>query len=1136
MKKLLLGLTIVLLLSTCFLTVSAQQLEITGLVSSATDNQPLIGVTVQVANTSTGTTTDAEGHYSIRAEKGAVIVFSYVGFQSQKITVGAETTYNVKLQPSAHSLEQLVVVGYGTQKEENLTGAVTSVDVAVLDSRPIPDVARGLQGVVPGLSIQIPDGEVGSTPIMKIRGQIGSLYGSSSPLILVDNVEVPSIQFVNPNNIESITVLKDAASSSIYGSKAAFGVILITTKKGTKTNGSEITYSSNFSWQTPFKDIDIAGIDGIEYTLEAHENMKGSGPAGGFWRIDRESFARIKQWQQLYGGQVSPGDPVIYNRDWYYEGGEKFGVRIYDPVEMMVKDVAFSQKHNLGLRGKSDNTRYNLNLGYLDKSGMMKPAEHDDFRRLTANLHVSTKVNSYLTIRGGAMYADDNKRYPNALQSFAADPWLYLYRWSRLFPTGSKEHGEEIRDPYWMTKNANTAKNRERYLKFDVGATIDINQHWDVKVDYAYSSELNSFTSSKPTWKAKLPWYKPIDWLDEEGNQIYVDSAGNIVASGGDPAYEFPVTDVTTKNDSYFYQSSYASQRHTVNAYSTYRLNLNDKHAFKLMLGTNIEAFKWNSHWSDKTGLINNDNPQFNFAVGTETVGGGANWNSQLGYFGRLNYAFDDKYLLEANLRYDATSKFPADLRWRWYPSFSGGWVLSREHFMEGLNPIFSFAKIRGSWGLIGDQSVPNSLYLATMDVDKNSWLSGNGEQFFQLGTPDPISAGITWQDIEQLNIGTNLRFFDNRLGVTFDWFQRYTRNMIIPGDDLPATYGTDAPDGNYGNLRTRGWEVSANYTFNFDNGLFLRVHANLSDATTLITKSADWKTPWKDRDIHDTYSTGKRYGDIYGYITDRLYQKEDFVYDEHGNFVQTTIVYDGTAKVTNKQAGENPVYQTYFEDGNQILLISPGDVKFVDVNRDGYITPGKNTFGDPGDQVVIGNSTPRYQYGFRLDAGYKTFDFSIFVQGVGERSIWGSGQLAIPGFFAKEGAMPEAIASNFWKEDRTDAFYPRAWNLGGANQGYVMRPQTRYMLNMAYMRIKNITLGYSLPENILKSIHLSNARIYVSIENWFNFDNLRGLPINPEAISGYSILRDDRGYNLGRTGTSNPAFKSASMGIQITL
>ncbi|HBX21040.1 MAG TPA: SusC/RagA family protein, partial [Porphyromonadaceae bacterium] len=228
-------------------------------------------------------------------------------------------------------------------------------------------------------------------------------------------------------------------------------------------------------------------------------------------------------------------------------------------------------------------------------------------------------------------------------------------------------------------------------------------------------------------------------------------------------------------------------------------------------------------------------------------------------------------------------------------------------------------------------------------------------------------------------------------------------------------------------------------------------------------------------------------------------------------------------------------VYQTYFEDGNQVMLIAPGDVKFVDVNGDGYITPGKNTFGDPGDQVVIGNSTPRYEYGLRLGADYKGFDASIFFQGIGKRKIWGAGQLAIPGYFPKEGAMPQAIAENYWREDRTDAFYPRAWNLGGSNEGFVMRKQNRYMLNMAYMKIKNITFGYSFPQNILHHIYLSNARVYVSLENFFTFDKLRGLPIDPEAISGYSPLKSS-GYNSDRTGTGNPSFKSASVGVQISL
>ena len=518
-----------------------------------------------------------------------------------------------------------------------------------------------------------------------------------------------------------------------------------------------------------------------------------------------------------------------------------------------------------------------------------------------------------------------------------------------------------------------------------------------------------------------------------------------------------------------------------------------------------------------------------------EFADGGANWDSQVGYFSRVNYSFLDKYLLEANIRYDATSKFPSDLRWKWYPSFSAGWVLSNEKFMENLYPVLSFAKIRGSWGTIGDQSVSNSLYIANMDIDKSKWLSSAGDQIFQLGTPNAISAGITWQDIESTNIGVDLRFLKNKLGLTAEWFQRATKNMIIAGDALPNTFGAGAPQGNFGDLRTRGWEVAVDFSHRFSNGIGINVNASISDALTDITKGADWNTPWENRKLGTTYATGKRFGDVYGYVSDRLYQESDFVYDANGNFEQVTIIHEGVAKRTNKLAGQNPVYQVYFEDGNQVLLVAPGDVKFVDVNGDGYINAGKGTFGDPGDQVVIGNSTPRYEYGIRLGSDYKQFDLSVFFQGVGKRDIWGDGQLAIAGYHVKDGAMPQAIAGDFWKTDRTDAFYPRAWDLGGSNSGFTMRPQTKYMLDMSYFKIKNITAGYSVPPRLLSNINLTKARIYVSLENFISFDNLRGLPIDPEAVSGYSSLTTGN-YNLGRTGTGNPAFKSASVGIQITL
>lgn len=1095
--------------------------------------EPLIGVNIQVKGTTRGTTTDFDGGYEVEAELTDTLVFSYVGYRTTEVAIDGRTTVDVVLMEDVAQLDELLVVGYGLQKRSDVTGSVTDVDMRKLESRPIADVGRGLQGLVPGLSVRIPSGEVGSDPLMRIRGFIGSIEGSSEPLILVDNVEIPSIQLVNPNDIESITVLKDAASSSIYGAKAAFGVILITTKKGAESEGINLTYSNNLSLQTPFKKIEVAGVDGLQYTLDAHKNMKASGPAGGFWRLDDESMEGIREWQDKYGSSVKWNDPVVYGRDWFFDGTDKYGLRIYDPVEAMVDQTTFNQQHNLSMNGRSNNTQFNASFGFLDQNGMMKPAEHDDFKRLTGNLSVSTRVNDFISVRGRVLYSDRTKRYPNSLTGFGADPWLYLYRWSRLFPTGAMEHGEELRDPYFDTKNAHTASLENKYTNLNFGTTIDLSENWNVIADYTYDIRHTGENTSLPTITAREPWYTPVAWNDEDGNRIYVDEDGNITESGGMPGYRFPLVNYITKEQSNIYKSSQEAQRHTVNAYTTYNLDVN-RNAFKFTAGTNVVSNKWESHWSRKTELINEENPQFNFAVGNETVGGGANWDSQVGFFGRINYSFADKYLLEGNLRYDATSKFPSHLRWRWYPSFSAGWVLTNEDFMSGLDDIISHAKLRGSWGSIGDQSVSNSLYLSTLNITKNSWLSSSGDQFFQMGTPNPISAGITWQDIETLNLGADLRFFENRVGLEFDWFERQTKNMIIAGEALPATYGASAPQGNYGNLRTRGFEVSMDFTHHFDNGIRLNLGANISDVVTDITKSADWNTPWENRLLSNAYATGKRYGDIYGYVTDRLYQKDDFVYDEDGRHVQETIVWEGTGKVTNKLAGDNPVYQTYFEDGNQILLISPGDVKFVDVDGDGYITPGKGTFGDPGDRVVIGNSLPRYEYGMRIGVGYKSFDLNISGQGVGRRAMWGNGQLAIPGYHAKDGAMPQAIAGDYWTEENTDAFYPRAWNLGGSNSGFVMVPQTRYLLNMAYFRIKNITLGYQLPAATLSRLNLTQARVYISLENMITFDKLRGLPIDPEEISGHSMLAGN--YNLGRTGTGNPTFKIMSLGFNISL
>lgn len=1100
------------------------------------NGEPVIGASVVEKGTTNGGITDINGKFTLNVKPGSTLQISFVGYQTQEIK--ATKTVKVVLKEDSELLSEVVVVGYGTQKKANLTGAVATVDVnKTLDSRPIADIGRGLQGSVPGVNITIPTGEIGSDPLIKIRGQIGSISGNNTPLILLDNVEIPSIQMVNPNDVQSISVLKDAASSSIYGSKAAFGVILITTKSGAQTDKFEVSYSNNFSWQDPAKSIEIGGIEALQYTLDAQINRGEPMPAGGFWRISPESLEKAIEWQKQYGGKVKWNDPVVYGRDWYYDGKDKYGYRLYDAAKAMVRNWAPTMSHNLSVNGKSGKTSYNIGLGYLDQSGMSKTAKKDDFKRYNASVSVTSELNKYLTVRASSIYSDRNKRYPG-IGNTSADPWLYMYRWSPLFPMGVTEHGNPLKEPSYEMAASNTDNLQNKYYNVNLGFTLNITKNWDVKFDYTYDRQTSETNSSVTQYEAGATWYAPTAWI-ENGSQVFVNEQGERVDTGGMPAYRFPVEKYYNSSGPGASQVGYQNKsvdNNTFNIYTTYNLQLGaeKEHAFKFMVGMNRVTSKWSLHKGWKTNLIDLTNPQFPLASGDQFIEGDRNWEAQLGFFGRLNYSFEDRYFLEANIRRDGSSKFPKNLQWRWFPSFSAGWVFTNESFMKPVENILSFGKFRASWGSIGDQTVSNTLYKAILADGQSSWLDGSGNKMPLYGTPSLVDSDISWQEIETLDFGVDLRFFKNKFGVTFDWYRRDTKNMIIEGESLPVTLGATAPKGNYGSLRTKGWELSADFTHRFSNGLGINVMASISDATTYITKGADYLTPWEDRKLETTYSTGRRYGDIYGFVTDRLFQKEDFVYGADGQIEKITVIYNGTAHTTNKQSSPYPVYQVHYEDNNK-LIFAPGDVKFVDLDGDGYITPGTGTNGNPGDQTVIGNSTPRYEYSFRLGADYKGIDFSIFFQGIGKRQIWGSGQLAIPGYNAKEGALPKTFTTDYWTEERTDAFYPRAWNLGGSNTGFSMQKQSRYLLDMSYLRIKNITLGYTFPENLLSKVYISKARLYMSLENFFTFDKLNGLPIDPEAISGYSMFRSDSNYNLGRTGMGTPVFKTLSCGVQLT-
>ncbi len=1130
-------------------TILAQNISVSGKVTDKR-GEPVVGAFVLIQGTRNGATTILDGTYSIKVPANGVLEVSSMGYKTAVVPVNNRAVINVTIEEDALMLEDVVIVGFGSQKKESLTGAVSTINAQkTLESRPIADVGRGLQGAAAGLNVRVGSSEVGSEPIMRIRGQIGSAIGGSSPLILLDNVEIPSIQMLNPDDIESISILKDAASASIYGAKAAFGVILISSKKGAKEQETvKVTYSGNMSFQNMAKKYQMADVDALQYSVEAAERTGMFTPVGAFWKIDRKGYEAAKLWKEKYGKTLDPYDPYTYGRDWYLDGSNRrIGIRTFDPYVYLVKGNAPTSTHNLSIAGNKGKTSFNVGLGILDQSGMMKTTNFDDFQRQNASVKITTPINKFITVYAGLMFSRTQKRWAYATSSTSADIWLYTYRWGPTYPmVPIDEFGSNMRNATYETSVANAASDINAYTSINAGTIITPVKDWNIKVDYTWATNQNSSWRPGTSFFGAELWYATPANVMNGASPVMINNEWNDFNSLGVtiPQKRFVPYRYTGSgsNPDHVYRDAYVSARQTINATTDFTLKLADSHRIITMAGVQAVSYENVGHWGQKTVLLDYSNPQFNLATGTQTTGGGHSWNSQLGFFGRLNYDYKDKYLLEASIRYDGSSKFPGALKWRWFPSVSGGWRVTEEPWMQGTRDILSSLKLRGSYGMIGDQSVSNSLYIPTMGLVNSGWIH-NGAQDVYFSTPASVMGDITWQDIYTLNAGVDLTLF-RALNVTFEWYKRDTKNMIVGMEGIGYGFGTASPQGNFGDLCTRGWELTLNYGHSFKNGFNISATATIADAVTDIIKYGT------GQNVYNWYN-GKRYGEIWGYRVDRLYQNDDFERDASGNLIQITTKdgYKGW-----KLVDPNAPTQGYLNSGS--LWAMPGDVKFKDLNGDGVINDGKRlltliddpndpNFGKPdyGDLTVIGNTTPRYEYSFRVDMDYKGIDFAVFFQGIGKRDMWGSSQLTVPGYNSSDGAMAQAIAGNFWYEtkdasgnvvsSRYDAFYPRAVNIGGAS-GYNMRVSDKYLLNMAYLRLKNVTLGYTLPKNVSKKALIDKFRVYVSLENFLTFDNLRGLPLDPEEIPGYSSFRDSY-YNMDRAGVGAPAFKSASVGLQIT-
>lgn len=1047
------------------------------------DGEPAIGASVRVPSTNQAVVTDVDGHFNLSGNfnPSTVIEVSYVGAKTLTVKIGTGSDLRITLVNEENVLNEIVAVGYGTQKRVNLTGSVSTVNVdKSLNGRPITNVASGLQGTVPGLKVTSANGKPGNTASMSIRGVLGSLQGSTSPLILVDNVEVNDISVINPEDIESISVLKDAASASIYGIKGAFGVILITTKQAKAGDKFSISYSNNFSWKSPTVTPELAtGSEGATLALLGAQRSKGVSSiindVGMYW--DWNTIDRMKEWERVYGSyNLSP--EMVYGRDYEKVNGNLEFYRSWDPYSLMMKSSSFMQTHNIAINGYSGNTSYNVGMGYLGNNGMMR-VNNDTQNRYNLTFGTTTQLNNWAQLHTKLMYTRTDTENPYEYNT-TYDEFYYLYRWPATYPYGTID-GTPVRNSITERSQANRNKIQNNWMRLNVGTIINLPvRDLSLEADYTYT-HVGRYTQTNGGEVSGYDFWSLSDFV----YSTWTSASKNI----------------STKSSAF-------SDYHVFNGLLRYKWGNKTIGDFNAFAGTNIESYNDYGQSGSQLGLVLTDRPEISLATGDMTASSYNNKNTLVGFFGRVNYSWRDRYLLEANVRYDGSSKFPKDKRWGVFPSFSAGWILSNEAFMEDLNPILSFTKLRASWGKIGSQQVSNSMFLGVMSLSESSWIVGeNG--LYTLSMPTALADGFTWETVTTTDLGFDMRFLNNRLGVSFDWFNRSTNDLINTGASVPYTFGQTAPMTNYGHLTTRGWEISVDYHHHFAFGLDATITANLSDALGHY----DNTNPSESR--CDYIYDGKTYGEIWGYVTDRLFTADDFLWDDNGNIIGYA---SGVAS------------QQYLEDqyGNNFHFM-PGDVKYKDLNGDGNIDDGKTngvpTLDNHGDMTVIGNTTPRYQYGIRLDLTYANFDLGVFFQGVGKRDYWGTGQLVIPGWHYGEAYYSHQM--DYWTEDNQDAFYPRPWALNYQSANPNFKKQTRYLLNMAYCRWKNLTFGYSLPKNLSRRLSIEKLRIYASFENLLTFDHLNGVPIDPET----AVSTGDGGY-IGR---SYPFSREYSFGIQLS-
>ncbi|MEM8521337.1 TonB-dependent receptor [Flavobacterium sp. PL12] len=1086
MKKLLLISFLFFLVQVTF----AQTKTITGTIKNNADGIPIPGASILIKGTTKSSVTDMDGQYLINASAADVLVFSYMGFTTKEMKVGEQQTINVSLFESTLNLDEVVVVGFSSQKKANLTGAVAKIDVEkALGSKPITDISKGLQGTTPGLNITFNSGNIGKTSNINIRGAGTIINGTAtgSPLVLVDGV--PSdMSLINPEDVATMSVLKDAASASIYGARAAFGVILITTKNGKDAKGKvRFAYSNNYGWSNP-----ISLIEFNDPTIELPAMIQAQARAG---NANPESFGMnyktllpgIINWQQKYAATRSSNDKnMILGEDFDVIGGKEYFYRVWDPHKEMLKKNAITSFHNFSAQGSlSEKSSFIVSLGVSNQEGVMN-INTENNQRINLNMGMSTQLSSWLSgdfkvLSSMQEYKSPFNYYNSGLDTAGNGYFGYYMRWGSYFPYGTY-NGISFRHAPGYMNNASMNKRLENDTRINAKLTAQVTKDFNIIAEYSIN---NNFFSNKFNG-GQIPLW---DWWT---------SAADLVA--GKP------TMMESGND-FVAQSKSSYTTNVANIYANYSKTFNSVHNFKALGGLNSEWQSFERTYARRNTLLDKNKPEFNLAIGDQftsplssnsSINPGLSEYAIAGFFGRINYDYDGRYLLELNARYDGSSKFPTQEQWGFFPSASVGYRISNEKFMESTRGWLNDLKIRASIGSIGNQNIANNAFLPVM-TSSNPWWLGSGATIPpSVSLPSNVDANLSWEKVTTQDIGLDLRIY-NMVGLTFDYYQRDTKGVLSPGKTLPGSFGQSAANTNSGNLRTRGWELGINFNKEITKDISVYTDLTLSDYTTEVT---EWNNSSR---LLGSFYAGQKIGEIWGLTTDRL--------------IQATDVVDPTGSIVNGI--------DYKDIRSGTFKYGAGDVMYKDLNGDGKISRGKGTADDSGDLSVIGNATPKYQYGIRLGGNVYGFDIDAFFQGVGERQYWATSDLVLP-FYSRTDAM-YANMNDYWTPDNTNAYYPNPFPKHDANAfgGYApgsnnFVSQSRYLLNMSYLRLKSVTVGYTLPKSLSKRIGVDKIRPYVSGLNLLTFKD-SNLPVDPEI--------NDSEATWGRT---FPYSKTWSMGIQL--